>query len=177
MSELLNLRSVFKEPSLTNQSVMNLSMYFNYENNQRNDVSSKTTFDAIRSGERTSTLRKIGSYATKTYKKLKNLKPGDIVTVWSGYNYTGRSQQVVITHEVEVFKGGTVISDERMEDISRTEGWSVDYLLDKGYDEIPADGEMLYIRYKPVDTQLDLFSEEQKESEGEQNKNECGPPQ
>lgn len=63
-------------------SVMEISMYFAYEGQSRQEVMSDTTFNAMLSGERTATTRYESDYAKYpgSFDKLKALREGDIIT-------------------------------------------------------------------------------------------------
>jgi hypothetical protein len=103
------------------------TMSFSYNNLQRPDVLSRTTFDAIEAGERTATTRfpedTDGSYWFDTM-------PGDTITFWSGKS-TNQGKaidvKVISVNPVDFTK----MTDEELENWSKLEGWSLDYARNK----------------------------------------------
>ena len=96
-------------------------MTFSYGDNKRNDVSSSTTLDAIRNGERTATTR----YSSDGHIDYwKNLKIGDIV------EFRGKNPEDKIL--VRITKPLTKLStDTSAEEWSKKEGWSIGYFNNK----------------------------------------------
>lgn len=123
-------------------------MYFRYGDNKRPEVRSETTFEAILAGERFSTLRKPQWYNGNTqgyFYLLKRLKEDASIKVWEGRKVgRGRSVTVRLTHP-PIFLDEP-LTDELCRQISRTEGWTVDYLKRNGYFKTG----VLYLRYKPL---------------------------
>ena len=72
---------------------LSASMYFSYSRDSRPDIASKTTFDAILDGERSSTTRfpQWGGI-----KKWENLKKGDLVRFFDDKNMNGKSVVVAV---------------------------------------------------------------------------------
>lgn len=97
-------------------------MGMSYEDKKRNDVKSKTTFNAIIRGERTATTRYKENEAS--YNFWSNLKVGDIVRVYNG-NKT-RSLYIQVTKAPKDVTN--IHTDKQLESWSKKEGWSVDYL-------------------------------------------------
>ena len=96
-------------------------MIFAYGNNKRNDISSSTTLEAIKKGERTATTRYEDDGHINYWK---NLKVGDIIE-WEGQN--GEKVLVVVTKSLHKLVG----SNKTAEQWSKLEGWSVDYFNSK----------------------------------------------
>jgi len=92
-------------------------MSYSYNGNQRSDITSKTTFEAIQKGERTATTRFEGQGNIEYWK---GAKLGDIIT-WS--NGKGSVVEVKVTKPLHKLVG----SGKNVEAWSKLEGWSVDY--------------------------------------------------
>lgn len=96
-------------------------MTFSYGNNKRNDVTSNTTLEAIKNGERTATTR----YESDGHIEYwKNLKVGDIIE-WEGQN----EEKVLVEVTKPLHK--LVGSGKTAEQWSKLEGWSTDYFNSK----------------------------------------------
>lgn len=119
------------------------NMVFSYGNNKRNDVNSKTTFDAIINGERTATTR-FESDGHIDY--WKNLKVGDIVEFSNG---KGKSILVRITKPLHKLVG----SGKTAEIWSKLEGWSIDYFNNKVRPRIQEAWQMEYEFIQEINTQ------------------------
>lgn len=142
-----------EKEEVSKKDPLKISMYFEYDGNQREDITSGTTFEAIKKGERTSTLRKKEWYSESQWKELTNLQPGDEITAYSKKGFTGESIDLIVTNVTlfEVSEGRDVISDEEMDAISITEGWTKEYLESRKYDDLHEVGSVLYIQYKKAD--------------------------
>jgi hypothetical protein len=91
-------------------------MKYSYGNNKRSDVSSTTTFDAVKNGERTATTRYASDGHIQEWSKL---KIGDIIPI--------RSSNNDITY-VRITKPLTKLSENtNAEEWSKKEGWSIEY--------------------------------------------------
>jgi hypothetical protein len=96
-------------------------MTFSYGGNKRSGVTSTTTFEAIKNGERTATTR----YESDGHIDYwKNLKEGDIIE-WESAN--GEKVLVEVTKPLHKLVG----SGKTAEQWSKLEGWSVDYFNSK----------------------------------------------
>ena len=96
-------------------------MTFAYGINKRNDVTSNTTLEAIKNGERTATTRYESDGHIDYWKKL---KIGDIIE-WEGQN--GEKVLVEVTKPLHKLVG----SGKTSEQWSKLEGWSVEYFNNK----------------------------------------------
>ena len=103
------------------------SMYFKYGELRRVGVKAANCFDAVVSGERTSTTR-FDSDGFAQYARWQRLKIGDVVRVWSGAwqgsAYGGRSCLIEVTAAPRLVQLRTLDRDEW----SRAEGWAPDFL-------------------------------------------------
>lgn len=124
-------------------------MYYAYGKRGREGLRAKTCFEAILSGERTSTTR-FESDSPAQFRKWASLQPGDRVRVWSGKwdgekkAFGGTSAVVVITHAPARLRLEKV-SPEGAIRWEATEGWSrkeIQVFIQRGY------AEALYIRYR-----------------------------
>lgn len=95
------------------------SMYFAFGRSARPNLQSKTTFDAILAGERTSTTR---FPAWGGYARWKALNKGDIVRFYEDREMQGRYIDVVID-AVEAIKLASC-TDDQIEAWSEVEGWT-----------------------------------------------------
>ena len=95
-------------------------MTFSYGNNKRTDITSDTTFDAIKNGERTATTR----YESDGHLDYwKTLKIGDKVEFESA---TGEKVIVTVTKALHKLEDNV-----NPESWSKLEGWSVNYFNSK----------------------------------------------
>lgn len=115
-------------------------MKFSYGNNKRADVTSLTTLEAIKKGERTATTR-YESDGNINY--WKNLKVGDIIE-WEGQN--SEKVLVEVTKPLHKLRG----SGKTAEQWSKLEGWSVDYFNSKVK---PRLDEAWQMEFKPISDQ------------------------
>ena len=115
-------------------------MKFSYGNNKRADVTSLTTLEAIKKGERTATTR-YESDGNINY--WKNLKVGDIIE-WEGQN--SEKVLVEVTKPLHKLRG----SGKTAEQWSKLEGWSVDYFNSKVK---PRLDEAWQMEFKPISNQ------------------------
>lgn len=95
------------------------SMYFAYGRDARPEIRSRTTFDAILAGERTSTTR---FPAWPGYQRWTTLKAGERVRFYADREMRGRFVDVIID-KVEPINLATC-SDDRLEAWSKSEGWT-----------------------------------------------------
>ncbi len=91
-------------------------MTYSYGNNKRGDLLANTTFDAIKSGERTATTRYVSQGNIEYWGKL---NVGDIVEFESA---SGEKLYVQVTKELTKLE-----SNVNPEEWSKKEGWSVSY--------------------------------------------------
>jgi hypothetical protein len=110
-----------KEPIQEVSKTLKGKMYKIYENEAREGIISKSTFDAIKNGERTATTRyesegKIGYWKTA--------KIGDIIQ-WE--SATGEKILTRVTKPLHKLKG----SGKTVKEWSQLEGWSIDYFNKK----------------------------------------------
>lgn len=117
------------------------SMYFAFGRSKREGVSSTTTFDAILAGERTSTTR---FPAWGGYSRWEAMKPGETVRFFEDKEMRGRYVDVRVTGVEPIDLKNC--SRDRLEDWSKSEGWSTD--AGRGYGEKYGPG--VQIRYEPV---------------------------
>lgn len=103
------------------------SMHFRFGRSRRAEVKALTCFDAVLSGERTSTTR-FEEDSRQQYERWRKCNPGDIVRIWSGpWNgtaFTGRSCLIEITENPRP----VCLTEVNREAWSRSEGWSPDFL-------------------------------------------------
>lgn len=119
--------------------IISASMYFAYNGESRPEIRSRTTFDAILAGERTSTTR---FPAWPGYARWTKLQPGDVVRFYDDRAMRGRWLDVVV-ESIEPINLATC-SAERLEAWSKAEGWSVAHGRQIGVRH----GEGLQIRYR-----------------------------
>lgn len=117
-------------------------MDFDYKTSKRNDVTSNTTLEAIKNGERTATTRYSTSKSFK-YWLDKNLKVGDLVEFTDEYN---NSVIVVITKPLTKLD-----SNLNVEEWSKKEGWSVEYYNNRVKDKVDR-GEAYQLEFQYVTT-------------------------
>lgn len=120
---------------------MRTSMYFSYGRSKRQGVEASTTFEAILSGERTSTTRFDNWQGSDRWGRL---KPGAVVRMFEDREMKGRHVDVRVTgvERIDLAK----CSDERLEDWSKAEGWSPQAGRDYGAKNQPG----WQVRYEPV---------------------------
>jgi hypothetical protein len=112
-----------KKSLLTKQEIrstpktLEANMTFLYEGNKRSDVTSNSTLEAIKNGERTATTR-YESQGNISYFKSANV--GDII-IFKGLE--GNTAKVRVTKALHKLEG----SGKTAEQWSKLEGWSVDY--------------------------------------------------
>ena len=128
---------------------LQLTMYFAYQGQQRSDYAAyTTTFEAVKAGKRTSTLRKKGWYkkAPWHYEALLKLQPGDYLLIWSGKR-VGQGDSLLVRLLQKPGELQRDLTDEMLEELSRCEGWTVNYLKDNGY---PGAEGCVQLRYEVV---------------------------
>ena len=115
-------------------------MTYYYGQNARPGLIANTTFDAIKTGERTATTRYV-SQGNLDY--WKSVKVGDIIT-WESAD--GRKVDVVVTKELYPLKGSGLTPKSW----SELEGWSSMYFIEK---VLPKVDEAYQLQYKLIDTE------------------------
>lgn len=124
-------------------------MYYAYGKRGRQGLSAKTCFEAILSGERTSTTR-FEKDSPSQFRRWASVRPGDRVRVWSGKwdplksSFSGESAVIEITHLPARLRLER-ISPEGALRWEATEGWhrnEIETFIKRGYSEA------LYIRYR-----------------------------
>ena len=103
--------------------LLSISSKFHYGNNARAGLQSKTTIEAIRRGERTSTLRFSNWQGfDRISDKLKSneLKPGSLIRF-----YSEDDEVIVEVTNITLFLKG---SPYPLDQVSMTEGWSTSFL-------------------------------------------------
>lgn len=118
------------------------SMYFSYGRDGRNGIVSRTTFEAILAGERTSTTR---FPAWPGHSRYEALKVGDTIRFFADRDMKGRYVDVVVTElprPIDLAR----CSEPEIEAWSIAEGWSVG--AGRGYGRRYGVG--LQIRYRPT---------------------------
>lgn len=108
-----------RSASQAGASPIKASMYFAYGRDAREGIRSRTTFDAILAGERTSTTR---FPAWPGYQRWTQLKAGERVRFYADREMRGRYVDVVVD-SIEPINLATC-SAERLEEWSKAEGWS-----------------------------------------------------
>jgi hypothetical protein len=102
-------------------------MFFRFGDFARAKLVAATCFDAIKSGERTSTTRFVEDSEAQ-FQKWAKVLPGDWVRVWSGPyregRYLGESVIVEVTDPPQRVDLAS-LSPEQRESWSLAEGWSV----------------------------------------------------
>lgn len=101
------------------QVAIKATMYFAYGRNARTEIRSKTTFQAILAGERTSTTR---FPSWPGYERWQNAKAGDLVRFYEDRNMKGRFVDVTIDSVRDIDLSSC--SDAELEAWSQAEGWS-----------------------------------------------------
>lgn len=125
---------------------LQLTMYFAYQGRQRPDYAAyTTTFEA---GKRTATLRKKEWYKKTPwrYQALFRLQPGDLLAIWSG-KVVGQGERLIVKVLQQPVELVGNLTDDRLEDLSQCEEWTVDYLKHNGYQ--PPQG-CIQLRYTVV---------------------------
>lgn len=123
--------------------MLSSGMYFSYGNDARAGITSKTTFDAILAGERTSTTRFPSWPQFNAYRAL---KVGDKIRFFADRSMKGRSIDVVVTElprEIDLAR----CSSAELDAWSAAEGWSA--ASGRGYGRRYGIG--LQIRYRRAD--------------------------
>ena len=115
-------------------------MTYYYGQNARPGLIASTTFDAIKTAERTATTRYV-SQGNLDY--WKSIKVGDIIT-WESAD--GRKVDVVVTKELYPLKGSGLTPKSW----SELEGWSSMYFIEK---VLPKVDEAYQLQYKLIDTE------------------------
>lgn len=116
------------------------TMYFVYGSNARFGVRSKTTFDAVLAGERTSTTR---FPHWPGYRRWEFLRKGQIVRFFDTKEMDKRCVDVVVTHVAPINLRSC--SDMGLEEWSKAEGWSPKFGRDLGIMHGPG----TWIRFEP----------------------------
>lgn len=130
---------------------LNGQMYFPYGNGRREGVQAKTTFEAILSGERTSTTR-FDNWSSSA--KWGALEKGDLVRMYEDKTMDGRFVDVRVTGVERIDLAQA--SPARMEEWSKAEGWSVEAGREYGAKNRPG----WQVRYEPVPGQAILKERE-----------------
>ena len=139
----------FPDPKLS--KAKEVAMYFPYDRQQRSEVHSKTTFEAVIQGERKSTTRYSGDGHLDFWLSFKK---GTLLKCRSTRDKNDSKVEYVY---VEITEDPTEITPDMINDPaflerwSKAEGWSQEYLK-KSAQEHFAKGERIYwIQYKLVD--------------------------
>lgn len=122
---------------------MKATMYFAYGRDARAGIKSRTTFDAILAGERTSTTR---FACWQGYQRWTKVKAGDRVRFFADRDMRGRFVDVIVESVTPI--NLATCSDEQLEDWSKAEGWSPSYGRGSGERHGPG----LQIRYRLAGT-------------------------
>jgi hypothetical protein len=126
-------------------SMLKATMYFTYGRDIRSSLKSKTTFDAVLAGERSSTTR-FPSWLG--YERWKGLTVGDQVRFYADRDMKGHYVDVTVTEVPKVIDLATC-SETELAAWSEAEGWSEAAGRRYGGQYGPG----LQIRYRPVATQ------------------------
>ncbi|RLD00701.1 MAG: hypothetical protein DRI46_06825 [Chloroflexi bacterium] len=130
------------------------TMYFAYGKDRKSSVKANTTFEAILSGERTSTTRKKGSWADK-------VKKGDILEFWSGNRVgSGDSVRVVATADAKTINLSEM-SPQEIDAWATAEGWSVRAAVKFANSFLK--GNTTQVRYR-LENESDIVSTDRKSS-------------
>lgn len=132
-----------------NQQPLSMSMYFKYNNKNRPEIKSLSTFDAILAGERTSTTRIPQWYKRnpQMYHNLKDIPVGselrfsDTQYIQPGTRYV--TVKTTGTPEVLTYQG-MIDNPQRLEMWSQREGW----LPSEGLKLLARNGEGIQIFYE-----------------------------
>ena len=122
--------------------MLKATMYFSYGRDARSGLNSKTTFDAILAGERSSTTR---FPAWPGYERWRDLKVGDQVRFYADRDMKGRYVDVTVTEVPRVIDLAQCSEAEHAA-WSEAEGWSE--AAGRGYGRKYGPG--LQIRYRPL---------------------------
>jgi hypothetical protein len=125
-------------------SMLKAMMYFSYGCDARLGLNSKTTFDAILAGERSSTTR---FPSWPGYERWKALKIGDQVRFYAARDMQGRYVDVTVTEVPRVIDLAHC-SEVEIAAWSVADGWSE--LAGRGYGRKYGPG--LQMRYRPLAT-------------------------
>ena len=120
---------------------LNGQMYFPYGKGRREGVEANTTFEAILSGERTSTTRFDNWSSSPNWGRLKE---GDLVRMYEDKTMDGRFVDVRVKGVERIDLANA--SDARLEEWSKAEGWSVEAGREYGAKNKPG----WQVRYEPV---------------------------
>lgn len=143
-----------EEKSLQNRwNIINkeASMYFSYNGNQRSDVDSETTFEAIINGERTATTR----YESEHASFWEDLKEGDVIPIRDTKLSDDPNKNIIW---IRITKAATKLSKNvDPESWSKKEGWSVEYFNKKVKSRI---GEAYQIEFEYVSSGEEIPSQQ-----------------
>lgn len=103
-------------------NILEATMYFSYGKNKRPEVISRSAFEAILKGERTSTTRFDIWNGTERWGKL---QPGAIVRFYEDRYKQGQYIDVVVDSVNRIDLAH--FSDKQFEEWSKVEGWSVEH--------------------------------------------------
>ena len=134
---------------------MRTSMYFSYGRSRREGVQAASTFEAILSGERTSTTRFDNWQGSDRWGRL---KPGAVVRMFEDKEMKGRHVDVRVTGVERIDLAQC--SDARMEEWSKAEGWSTTAGRDYGAKNQPG----WQVRYEPVPGQ-EILKQREREAD------------
>jgi ribA/ribD-fused uncharacterized protein len=134
-------------PALGTKAKQNMGMFFKYGRDRRPGFESASTFDAILAGERTSTTR-FGDHAAR----LSSIKAGDVVRFYERADFwkperandKGPFVDVVVRGKESIDLAA--VSDARLDEWSKVEGWSVEYGRKSGAQNGPG----LQLRYEVI---------------------------
>jgi hypothetical protein len=101
-------------------AAMTATMYFSFGKNARTGLSAKTTFDAVVTGERTSTTRFLAWPGAARYQRLNK---GDLIQFFEDREMRGRSVVVAVDLVRQIDLGE--LDEVQLEAWSKAEGWSV----------------------------------------------------
>lgn len=103
------------------------SMYFRFGKSARMGLRAKTCFEAVLTGERTSTTR-FEEDSRAQYEHWKQVRAGSLVRIWSGPwkndSFTGRSCIIEITEAPRAID----LTEIGREAWSKAEGWAPEFL-------------------------------------------------
>lgn len=136
-------RTVSQTPGSSKRAIaLKATMYFAFGQNALIGLRSKTTFQAILNGERTSTTR---FPAWPGYERWRSAKAGDLVRFYEDRHMRGRYVDVIIesVQKIDLAR----CSAEEVAAWSQAEGWSAAYGRQLGQRQ----GAGLQVRYRPAE--------------------------
>lgn len=118
------IKDLFGKSGIKGAPAMKGTMYYRYGSLGRKGLKADTTFEAIKSGERTTTTRALGL-------GYERLKKGDQIEFWSGRG-VGKGEKINVELTKDPWVGVIPDDPKFAQHWSNAEGWDPSYLANKG---------------------------------------------